>query len=338
MVSPVARVRQISISTQARLVDRPAKVTTIAQLEGILKERFAPSECRQFANRFTLKEKLGSGGQGIVYKAFDWETGQNVAVKINIDSYVDSLIEEAEVTAHISNPYYPHLPRFISAGEADLTDGYETFFLATEYIKGHSLLDEITASKMPLDRVLEVASQVCCGLWAASYKGVIHRDLKPLNILIRQEDNTAVIIDFGFASTKLFAGTGRYMAPEQFYLDEAELDPRSDIYTLGLVIHQMLSQRVPFEDVVSMEELTGKKFTQQSHLVPGITGSIQKLIDKATMLAREDRFQTYKEFYDEIERIRAEISGVEEEIVDLTAMFCDYIGPLADDAVVGQKE
>jgi len=205
-----------------------------------------------FAGRYRICDELGRGGMGRVYKAIDQEISETVALKVlNPDISLDGkMIErfrnELKLARRIS---HKNVCRIYDLGTCD-----GTYFISMEYIPGDNL-KSIIQMMGPLSpaRTLAIAGQVCDGMAEAHRLGVIHRDLKTSNIMIDREGN-ARITDFGIARTVAtkgltdlgtLIGTPEYMAPEQ--IEGENVDHRADIYSLGIVLFEMMTGRVPFE-------------------------------------------------------------------------------------------
>jgi serine/threonine-protein kinase len=203
--------------------------------------RFVPGT--KLANRYRIVSLVGKGGMGEVYRADDLKLGQTVALKFlpkdlaNDPKRLEYFHSEVRLTRQIS---HPNVCRVYDIGEVD---GEQ--FLSMEFIDGEdlkSLLRRI--GKLPKDKGIQIAHQLCAGLAAAHAKGVLHRDLKPANIMIDGQGQVR-ITDFGLARLSTDAsdahrvGTPAYMAPEQ--LAEGETSVRSDIYSLGLILYEMFT-------------------------------------------------------------------------------------------------
>lgn len=202
------------------------------------------------AGRFVVERQLGTGGMGAVYLARDEQLGEIVALKVIAGSALldpaaaDRFRREASAARRIS---HPNVVRIHDIGEEQ-----GVLFLSMEYIAGASLASLLERhGTLPLPQLRDVVAQVCAGLGAAHEVGVVHRDLKPGNVLI---DGAHVkIIDFGLArlahiegmtATGMIMGTPEYMAPEQ--IRGRPVDPRTDIYALGAVMYHALTGRAPF--------------------------------------------------------------------------------------------
>jgi predicted Ser/Thr protein kinase len=203
------------------------------------------------AERYRIVGLLGHGGMGEVYRANDLKLGQSVALKFlppataRNQQMLARFHAEARIARQVS---HPNVCRVYDIGEAD-----GSTFLSMEYVDGEdlrSLLRRI--GRLPPDKAVEIARKLCAGLAAAHDKGVLHRDLKPANIMVDGRGQV-LIADFGLAAlagqlegTNVREGTPAYMAPEQLAGKEASV--RSDLYALGLVLHEMFTAKRAFED------------------------------------------------------------------------------------------
>jgi len=206
----------------------------------------------EFAGRYRILDELGRGGMGRVYKALDREISEAVALKVLVPAFtadekmVERFRNELKLARRIS---HKNVCRIFDLG---ICEG--TYFITMEFVPGDNL-KSIIQMMGPLDpsRALAVAGQVCDGLAEAHRLGVVHRDLKSSNIMI-DRDGSARIMDFGIAlaaETKdltdrgALIGTPEYMAPEQ--VEGQDVDRRADIYSLGIILFEMATGRVPFE-------------------------------------------------------------------------------------------
>jgi len=201
--------------------------------------------------RYHIVKQLGEGGMGEVYLARDRELDRDVALKVirlDLASHPAILERFKREIQLSSNVTHKNILRVYDLGEAD---GVK--FLTMQYVHGEDLAALMRREgRLPLPRVVEIFHQICEGLQAAHEQGVIHRDLKPQNVLIDDRGRVA-IADFGLAKSLDYAslteagkviGTPHYMSPEQ--VKGVDLDPRSDIYSLGIMLYEMLTGTVPF--------------------------------------------------------------------------------------------
>ena len=211
--------------------------------------RFPPGTV--LAGRYRIVGLIGQGGMGEVYRANDLKLGQSVALKfLPADTAKNQQLlarfhTEVRIARQVS---HPNVCRVYDIGEVDGSP-----FLSMEYVDGEdlrSLLRRI--GRLPADKAIEIARKLCAGLAAAHDKGVLHRDLKPANVMIDGRGHV-LIADFGLAalagqldSAHLRDGTPAYMAPEQ--LAGKEVSVRSDIYALGLVLYEMFTGKLAFEN------------------------------------------------------------------------------------------
>jgi len=211
--------------------------------------RFLPG--RLVASRYRIIALLGKGGMGEVYRADDLTLGQAVALKFLPDDATrdEELLErfrnEVRMARRVS---HPNVCRVYDVGDVD-----GQVFFTMEYVDGEDLASLLRRiGRLPPDKALDIARQLCAGLAAAHAKGVLHRDLKPANIMLDGRGQV-VITDFGLAGVgdeirgnEIRSGTPAYMAPEQ--LAGKEVSPRSDIYALGLVLYEVFTGKRAFSD------------------------------------------------------------------------------------------
>jgi len=244
--------------------------------------RFVPGTL--LAGRYRIIGLLGRGGMGEVYRATDLTLGQSVALKFLPEeaSRNPRLLErfhgEVRVARLVS---HPNVCRVYDIGEVEGMP-----YISMEYVDGEDLATLLTRiGRLPADKALETARKLCSGLAAAHDRGVIHRDLKPQNIMINKRGEV-VIMDFGLAAiadqlsgAEVRNGTPAYMAPEQ--LKGTGVSARSDIYALGLVIYELFTGRKPFEAETLqnlMELQESIHLTQMTSVASDIDPAVEKAI------------------------------------------------------------
>src|SRR2546422_653645 len=258
------------------------------------------------AGRYAIERELGSGGMATVYVADDLKYHRTVAVKVlrpELASVVgpDRFLREVEIAAKLN---HPHILALYDSGEAD-----GLLFYVMPYVKGESLRHKLEREReLPIDEAIRITRQVASALGHAHDQGVIHRDVKPENILLYEGE--AMVADFGIAlavsaavgerltETGLVVGTPEYMSPEQA-LGERELHARSDIYSLGCVLYEMLAGEPPYTGP-SAQIVIAKRLTDPVPSVRRLRDTIPPAIDgagsKALAQAPADRFVTAAQF------------------------------------------
>jgi serine/threonine protein kinase len=222
----------------------------------------------QTVSHYRIIEKLGEGGMGVVYKAGDTKLRRTVALKFLPPDNRDRFLREAQAAAALNHP------NICTVFEIDEQHG----FLAIEFINGPSLKDKITARPLPLDEALDIAQQACAGLAAAHEKGIVHRDIKPANLMLTAQGQVK-IMDFGLAQlgdrtritkTGSSLGTPAYMSPEQ--AKGEAVDRRTDLWSLGVVIYEMIAGRPPFRGDTEQAVSYGIVHSQPEPLTAQRTG------------------------------------------------------------------
>jgi tetratricopeptide (TPR) repeat protein/TolB-like protein/predicted Ser/Thr protein kinase len=204
-----------------------------------------------FMSHYRILGKIGAGGMGVVYRAEDTKLGRTVALKFIQPQEIESAEEKARFLHEAQAAASLGHPNICVVHEIDEADG--RLFMAMEYVEGESLRDRIARGPLRIDDAIDIAVQIAQGLDAAHRKNVVHRDVKPANIMIA-DGGLVKIMDFGLAKmsgrsrltrTGTTLGTTAYMSPEQARGEEA--DRRSDIWSLGAVIYEMVAGRTPFK-------------------------------------------------------------------------------------------
>src|ERR671935_1112129 len=210
-----------------------------------------------FDGRYKILRKLGAGGMADVYLAEDQELGRRVAIKIlndrhaNDEQFVERFRREAKNAAALS---HPNIVSIYDRGEAE-----GTYYIAMEYLEGRSLKELILSrGPAPLNVAIEYVRQILSALRFAHRHGIVHRDIKPHNVLVDAEGRVKVT-DFGIARAGTsqmteagsIVGTAQYLSPEQ--ARGTNVDQRSDIYSLGIVLYELLTGAVPFNGDTPVE-------------------------------------------------------------------------------------
>ena len=269
----------------------------------------------QTLGHYRVHEEISRGGMGIVYRATDTRLNRDVALKVLPEELTHDgdrrrrFLTEAQAASILEHPHIAVIY------EADEVDGRA--YIAMELIRGEKLSDLLARGRPPVARVLEIAAEVASGLARAHDKKVVHRDLKPGNVMLTDEGH-AKIIDFGIAklieisasegATKtnhdtgagVVVGTMTYMSPEQARGDT--LDHRSDIFTFGILVHEMLAGEPPFRGKSGIETASAILHQPTPRLPPlgpsamaEASADIQRIVDKCLAKDPADRYQGMKD-------------------------------------------
>ena len=256
---------------------------------------------------YEVIERVGRGGMAEVYKGYHPKLDRHVAIKIlhgflaEGEDFLARFEREAKAVASLRHE------NIIQIHDFDVQD--ENYYMVMEYVDGDTLTEKLqklskTKSKMPLDEVLSITKQVAKALAHAHKQGIIYRDLKPSNILIAKNGQT-FLTDFGiakiasttqFTSTGALIGTPAYMSPE--LCKGIDLTPVSDLYSLGIIIYEMLTGEIPYDSETPLSILQ-KHITEPipslyEHRVD-LPAAFEKIISTALAKEPEDRYQTADE-------------------------------------------
>ncbi|MBD0373150.1 MAG: protein kinase [Pyrinomonadaceae bacterium] len=274
--------------------------------------------------RYEIRSLLGTGGMGEVYLAQDTQLDRVVALKIlPLDLARDQLrmrrfIQEAKSASALN---HPNIITIYEVGEVE-----DTHFIATEFVDGETLRQRIGQEKIGPDETLEIAIQVASALASAHDAGIIHRDIKPDNIMLRR-DGYVKVLDFGLAKLTeksnerlasepeamtlvntepgLVVGTVSYMSPEQ--ARGLIVDTRSDIWSLGVVLYQMLTGHEPFEAATPTDQIVSiieRQPPPLSFYTENVPAEIERIILRALAKDRGDRYQTIVEMLNDMRQAR----------------------------------
>ena len=265
---------------------------------------------------YEIKAKLGEGGMGAVYLGEHPLIGRKVAVKVLLDELVanESIATRFFNEAKAANDIrHQNIVEIVDFGRTPKPDGGHIVYIMMELLEGESLAGRMHRDPLSVKETQYILTQCCSGLAASHAKGIIHRDLKPDNLfLIRRgsDDNFLKILDFGIAKltatantnaktrTGTLIGTPSYMSPEQC-AGRGKIDARSDIYSLGIVAYEMLTQRLPFigegfGDIVVAHITEAPK--PPSQVYPGIPAGVEAIVMRAIEKDPDHRFQSMEEF------------------------------------------
>jgi serine/threonine protein kinase len=259
--------------------------------------------------KYQITELVGHGGMATVYKGYQADVDRHVAVKVlpphpgQSAAFVDRFRQEARTIARLQHPHI--LPLY------DYGDENDVLYLVTPFIDGGSLSDKIRQGAMALPDVQRILSQVGSALDFAHKQGIIHRDIKPDNILINKE-GFALLSDFGIAkllegssltTTGGLVGTPAYIAPEQ--AQNSPLDGRADIYSLGIVVYEMLAGKQPYKSEtpvqVILQHITAPT-PRVSEAVPNLPPLLDTVMDTALAKEPADRYATAGAFAEDFKR------------------------------------
>jgi len=268
-----------------------------------------------FADRYHILEKLGKGGMGGVYKARDINIDENMALKIlnpeiaSDEKTLQRFRNELRLTRKIS---HRNICRVF-----DLSEYEGIHYISMEYVSGEDLKSLIyRVGQLTVGKAVIIARQICEGLNEAHRLGVVHRDLKPQNVMIDSEGN-AKIMDFGIArSVKsegiteegVIVGTPEYMSPEQ--VEGNEIDGRTDIYSFGIILYEMLTGRLPFEGKTPLSVAVKQKSEKPLNprrINSQIPENISRLILKCLQKKADERYQDVGELLAELREIEKQM-------------------------------
>ncbi len=270
--------------------------------------------------RYEIISRIGVGGMGEVYAAHDTQLERRVALKLLSREFTQNQIwlkrfrHEAKAASALNHP------NIVTIHEVGIIGGIH--FMATEFIEGHTLRQRMAQGRMKLAQALQFATQVAAALDAAHHAGVVHRDIKPENIMVRP-DGYVKVLDFGLAKTtkeigkQLSAvhtdpgtvmGTVNYMSPEQ--ARGLDCDSRSDIFSLGIVLYEMLLGRTPFDGMTASDVMVAileHEPPRLIHLLPGSPAELERIVAKTLRKDREERYQTIKDLQLDLKQLQQEI-------------------------------
>ncbi|MBI4244948.1 MAG: protein kinase [Planctomycetes bacterium] len=279
--------------------------------EVLTKESLAPELGRKYkengaiADRYIKLEKIGSGGNGVVFKAYDIMLKRNVAVKILdtiSDQATERFVREAEIIAKLEHT------NIVPIYELGIDSGKH--FIAMQFIEGTTLNNLI--GNLTIEQTLDVMLQVCDAIEFGHSLGVIHRDIKPHNVMI-DKNGRVFVLDYGIArftnsfltNTMDILGTPHYISPEQ--IEGITVDNRSDIYSIGATLYHCVTGKTPFKGETPLEivkNVVEKEVVPPRHLNEKIHKDLEVIVQKCLFKDKFMRYQTVHELKDEIERFK----------------------------------
>ena len=280
----------------------------------------------QTISHYKIVEKLGEGGMGVVYKAEDTKLGRTVALKFLAAHLLQDeesrarFIREAKAAAALDHP------NICTVYEIDEASGHT--FIAMAFVEGETLQAKIEAGPLKIDESLDIALQVARGLAAAHHNGVVHRDIKSANVMIAAAgpgaDAQAKLLDFGLAQLATGSrltkegttlGTTAYMSPEQ--AQGAEVDQRSDIWSLGVVLYEMVSGGLPFQGEYEQGILYGVLHEQPEPLTAlrtGVPKELERIAGKCLAKEPGSRYQHVDELLVDLRELQKERQSGESRV------------------------
>jgi serine/threonine protein kinase len=275
--------------------------------------------------RYEIRSLLGAGGMGEVYLALDTDLDRTVALKILPSVLAADLqrmrrfVQEAKAASGLN---HQNIITIYEIGEID-----STRYIATEFVDGVTLRQRITQARLTLSEILDVAIQITSALSAAHEAGIVHRDIKPDNIMLRSRDGFVKVLDFGLvklteplsasanaeAPTRALIntdagtvmGTVGYMSPEQ--ARGKDVDARTDIFSVGAVVYEMLAGRAPFAGETTADVLGAllhKEPAPFTEVAPDTPRGLQRVVGKALRKDREERYQTAKDLLVDLRQLK----------------------------------
>jgi serine/threonine protein kinase/tetratricopeptide (TPR) repeat protein len=302
-------------------MEKPA----VAKVAGMIEAEMKHLERGQSFGRYEIIEQIGEGGMAEVYLAKDTRLERKLALKILPGSVAQDrermqrFVREAKSASALN---HPNIITIYEIGETD-----NTHFIAIEYVDGETLRERLKGSRLALKSTLEIAIQVAGALDAAHRVGIVHRDVKPENVMVRP-DGLVKLLDFGIAKLTesrteidfeaataikaqtipgMVIGTAAYMSPEQ--ARGLEVDARTDIWSLGVVLYEMICGRIPFDGTTSTDIIVSileREPPSLTTIAPSTPPELQRIVTKALRKNREERYQGIKDLLVDLKTLRQE--------------------------------
>lgn len=274
--------------------------------------------------RFEVERELGKGAMGVVYLGTDPQTGKKVAIKTmalaqefeddQLDFVKQRFFREAEAVSRLQ---HPHIVTILESGEE-----HNLSYIAMEFLEGHDLSRYCYPENlMPVKEIIQIVTMAASALGYAHRNNVVHRDIKPANIMFNPENQSIKITDFGIArivdsgitrSGKIL-GTPSYMSPEQLY--GIKLDGRSDLFSLGVMLYEMVTGKLPFTgDSLAdlMFNIANNPYQNIYEIKPALieqAAGVSDVIDRALQKNMESRYQTAEDMVRDLENCAAMLDG-----------------------------
>ncbi len=282
----------------------------------------------ELGERYQVEARIGAGGMAEVYRGFDSVLNRTVAIKVLLPqfardtSFVHRFRREAQAAARLNQP------NIVGVYDTGADDG--TQYIVMEFIEGRTLAEFIGAGRSPTPvQAAEIAQKICDAIAAAHAQGVIHRDIKPGNVMVTR-DGTVKVMDFGIArmlgpetapQTSAVLGTASYLSPEQ--AQGTPVDARTDIYSLGAVLYELLTGRPPFmgdSPVAVAYKQVNETPALPSSLNPAVPAPLDAVVMKALSKNPSNRYQSADEFSADLARV---IAG---QAVQATPLMAGAVG------------
>jgi serine/threonine protein kinase/Tol biopolymer transport system component len=273
----------------------------------------APTLIGSTISHYRILDRLGGGGMGVVYKALDLKLDRPVALKFlagqrgAAEEQKRRFMREARAASALDHP------NICPIYEIDETaDG--ALFIAMALCEGGTLRERIDRGPLPLAEAVDIAGQIAAGLARAHERGIVHRDVKPANVMVSPSGQVR-LVDFGIAKladqSRLTragsaVGTAAYMSPEQFHGEPA--DPRSDVWALGAVIHEMVTGRLPFDDADEKEmirAILGRSPDPMGARRSGVPPALERIVARALEKRPEDRYASMETMRSDLRAVAA---------------------------------
>jgi len=333
MINKAIAVYEYIIETDGKFRDLRKRVEKLRKVIGGIAVSAAPGkkeekivvvddlEIKPTVGRYEIVKELGQGAMGIVYEAMDPKINRRLAIKTirfsdefeekRVKEVKERFLKEAEIAGQLSHPSIVSI--------YDVGEDYDLTYLAMEFLTGSDLVQYCEkGSLLPLKKVLQVVNETADALDYAHNNGVIHRDVKPANIMLLKNGKISVT-DFGIAKavsssqTKsgVVLGTPNYMSPEQ--INGQQIDGRSDIFALGVVLFELLTGQVPFRGknmTNLLYNITQARHPSVREINPKVPKACEQIIDKALAKSPDKRFQRAGEFANYLKAIIKKIDQV----------------------------